>query len=103
VAEAKSWVWPRADIEFREAVANDRNHDTLRSVPSGGLVFRYDFKRLLFHEDAAAISAAGRDICLRKARLAIDAAITRFEGYSSTAPVPRGRALEDQRAASSGG
>ena len=100
VAEAKSWIWPRADVEFRAITARDRNSGLVRSAPSGGLVLNYDFKKLLFHADAAAVSAAGRDLCLQRARLAIDAAMVRLEGlvidwYHLREAVP----LEDQRGA----
>ena len=53
--------------------------DSVRSAPSGGLVLRYDFKKFLFHGDAAAVSAARRDLSLQKARLAIESAVRRFE------------------------
>ncbi|MGA2138638.1 MAG: TolC family protein [Verrucomicrobiia bacterium] len=79
IAEAKSWVWPRTDVEFGAATAIDRNNGSLRSSPFGELVLNYDFTRLLFHSDAAAVSAAGRDLCLQRARLAIDSAVGRFE------------------------
>jgi hypothetical protein len=77
--EAESWVWPRADVEFSLVTAVQRDNGAVSSEPSGGIIFRYDFKKLLFHADAAAVSTAERDICLQRARLAIDAAIVRFE------------------------
>ena len=100
IAEAKSWVWPRADIEFHETVANDRNDSSVNSAPSGGLVLRYDFKKFLFHSDAAAVSAARRDLSLQKARLAIDSALGRFEDLViEWRQLQEAAPLEDQRAA----
>lgn len=85
--EARSWVWPRADVEFHEVTAleedgaghNSSDDYDLRSDPSGGLVLHYDFQKMLFRSDAAAVAEASRAICLQNARLAIDAAIGRFE------------------------
>jgi len=79
VAEARSWVWPRADLEFGAAGAIDRRSGSRHASPFGGLVLNYDFTRLLFRSDAAAVSAAGRDLCLQRARLAIDSATGRLE------------------------
>jgi outer membrane protein TolC len=77
--EARSWIWPRADIEFQETAAGEKDKNTFYSEPSGGLVLHYDFKKMFFYSDAAAMASAGRDICLQKARLAIDSAMGRFE------------------------
>ena len=100
VAEAKSWVWPRADIEFHEIVANERNDSSVSSAPSGGLVLRYDFKKFLFRGDAAAVSAARRDLFLQKARLAIDSALGRFEDLViEWRQLQEALPLEDQRVA----
>jgi outer membrane protein TolC len=77
--EAKSWVYPRADAEFHAATALERGDDGLETAPSGGLVLRYDFKKLVFHADAAAVAAASRDASLRRAQIAIEASIRSLE------------------------
>ena len=100
IAEAKSWIWPRADIEFGAIVASDRNNGSVHSAPSGGLVLRYDFKKFLFHGDAAAVSAARRDLSFQKARLAIESALGRFEDLViEWHQLQAALLLEDQRVA----
>jgi outer membrane protein TolC len=79
VAEARSWIWPRVDVEFRSSTAKVRNTHSFRTDMSGGLVLHYDFKKLMFYSDAAAVAAAGRDVSLQRALLAIDSSLSRLE------------------------
>jgi len=78
VAEAKSWIWPRVDIEFRSTIAKDEHSDHYLDDETADLAFHYDLKKLLFFRDAKAYATAGSELSRQKGKLAVDAAIQRL-------------------------
>lgn len=78
IAEAKSWIWPRVDIEFQTIVAKNEHTGSFLDDETADLAFHYDFKKFLFFRDAKAYAAAGSELSRQKGRLAVDAAIARL-------------------------
>ena len=104
VVEARSWIWPRVDASFQAMAAVNRSNGSRLTSSSGGLMFSYDFQKLLFSSDVASVAAANRDLWKQKAQLALNAAIGRMEdllielcGLRAAVPLQERRLTELQR------